>query len=148
MIRRPPRSTLFPYTTLFRSDFLARGFGELERLEPLPQVLHLGPFVPFAELLADRFHLLPQEHLALALAQLFLDLGLDVLLRVEHADLPLDVNEDTPQPILYGQRLEQPLALRRLNLEVAGHQVGEPAGVRHLFEHLTDDVFGEARLLA
>src|SRR5256886_10272600 len=25
MIRRPPRSTLFPYTTLFRSDFLTRG---------------------------------------------------------------------------------------------------------------------------
>src|SRR3989442_3127268 len=24
MIRRPPRSTLFPYTTLFRSPFLAR----------------------------------------------------------------------------------------------------------------------------
>src|SRR5256885_3763267 len=24
MIRRPPRSTLFPYTTLFRSDFCAR----------------------------------------------------------------------------------------------------------------------------
>src|SRR2546429_9985600 len=24
MIRRPPRSTLFPYTTLFRSDFQAR----------------------------------------------------------------------------------------------------------------------------
>src|SRR2546425_7349069 len=24
MIRRPPRSTLFPYTTLFRSDFLER----------------------------------------------------------------------------------------------------------------------------
>src|SRR2546422_9048969 len=24
MIRRPPRSTLFPYTTLFRSDFHAR----------------------------------------------------------------------------------------------------------------------------
>src|SRR3712207_8995108 len=29
MIRRPPRSTLFPYTTLFRSDLLAVG----ERLE-------------------------------------------------------------------------------------------------------------------
>src|SRR2546427_6610461 len=32
MIRRPPRSTLFPYTTLFRSGFgtggLARGHGE------------------------------------------------------------------------------------------------------------------------
>src|SRR2546422_6628300 len=25
MIRRPPRSTLFPYTTLFRSPFLRRG---------------------------------------------------------------------------------------------------------------------------
>src|SRR5436190_10564798 len=25
MIRRPPRSTLFPYTTLFRSQFAARG---------------------------------------------------------------------------------------------------------------------------
>src|SRR3712207_9021765 len=26
MIRRPPRSTLFPYTTLFRSTFLGRGW--------------------------------------------------------------------------------------------------------------------------
>src|SRR2546425_7741994 len=25
MIRRPPRSTLFPYTTLFRSPFVAQG---------------------------------------------------------------------------------------------------------------------------
>src|SRR5690349_23725408 len=28
MIRRPPRSTLFPYTTLFRSGFLLPGRGE------------------------------------------------------------------------------------------------------------------------
>src|SRR2546427_3743416 len=28
MIRRPPRSTLFPYTTLFRSDLLRLGEGE------------------------------------------------------------------------------------------------------------------------
>src|SRR2546430_7559210 len=34
MIRRPPRSTLFPYTTLFRS----LGLGDLERLlEVAPQ---------------------------------------------------------------------------------------------------------------
>src|SRR5690348_17641450 len=32
MIRRPPRSTLFPYTTLFRSPFLSAG------LPPLPNV--------------------------------------------------------------------------------------------------------------
>src|SRR4051794_41288924 len=33
MIRRPPRSTLFPYTTLFRSEFkrvLMRGSGDTE----------------------------------------------------------------------------------------------------------------------
>src|SRR5260370_30259904 len=28
MIRRPPRSTLFPYTTLFRSDVRATGIGD------------------------------------------------------------------------------------------------------------------------
>src|SRR3712207_8756401 len=28
MIRRPPRSTLFPYTTLFRSLFAVRGFTQ------------------------------------------------------------------------------------------------------------------------
>src|SRR5436190_3681075 len=34
MIRRPPRSTLFPYTTLFRSPAAAR-LGSLGRAEPL-----------------------------------------------------------------------------------------------------------------
>src|SRR3712207_7168350 len=28
MIRRPPRSTLFPYTTLFRSVVIFKGFGD------------------------------------------------------------------------------------------------------------------------
>src|SRR5258708_11548329 len=40
MIRRPPRSTLFPYTTLFRSDLLPGGqdveeVGDQEQLAPL-----------------------------------------------------------------------------------------------------------------
>src|SRR5256885_13256031 len=30
MIRRPPRSTLFPYTTLFRSEALVAGGGRAE----------------------------------------------------------------------------------------------------------------------
>src|SRR5262249_57140493 len=30
MIRRPPRSTLFPYTTLFRSDLICCAFGTHE----------------------------------------------------------------------------------------------------------------------
>src|SRR2546425_6384298 len=43
MIRRPPRSTLFPYTTLFRS----REHGRL----------HVLPPCPGEELVADRVHL-------------------------------------------------------------------------------------------
>src|SRR2546429_8322731 len=50
MIRRPPRSTLFPYTTLFRSDLVAapevrRRAGGLGRQEPRgPQLpVGLGP---------------------------------------------------------------------------------------------------------
>src|SRR3712207_8682287 len=44
MIRRPPRSTLFPYTTLFRSNFLG-------------QKLILNEFVAFADFgpQADQF---------------------------------------------------------------------------------------------
>src|SRR2546425_7936180 len=34
MIRRPPRSTLFPYTTLFRSRLARPGAGELEAAPP------------------------------------------------------------------------------------------------------------------
>src|SRR5438034_8634644 len=33
MIRRPPRSTLFPYTTLFRSGLRRRLSGEVQTLE-------------------------------------------------------------------------------------------------------------------
>src|SRR3712207_7378450 len=38
MIRRPPRSTLFPYTTLFRSEDRChtRGAGAGERIEDTP----------------------------------------------------------------------------------------------------------------
>src|SRR5258708_18664249 len=34
MIRRPPRSTLFPYTTLFRSDHLQESMNIFLRVEP------------------------------------------------------------------------------------------------------------------
>src|SRR2546422_5927466 len=39
MIRRPPRSTLFPYTTLFRSDVLARWEHTLDGLAEDPMRL-------------------------------------------------------------------------------------------------------------
>src|SRR2546430_12538368 len=48
MIRRPPRSTLFPYTTLFRSRLVERGRDHLHirSLDVLLHVRHLlGPLV-------------------------------------------------------------------------------------------------------
>src|SRR6202012_6279191 len=35
MIRRPPRSTLFPYTTLFRSDRIVFGVGDAIAIDVL-----------------------------------------------------------------------------------------------------------------
>src|SRR2546430_15105008 len=59
MIRRPPRSTLFPYTTLFRSDRHLRQVGEAgeegglagrQRLRLVPgERRHLGDVVAGAE---------------------------------------------------------------------------------------------------
>src|SRR2546428_4690439 len=46
MIRRPPRSTLFPYTTLFRS--VVTGFLRPELLVPEEEQLLATP-VPFAQ---------------------------------------------------------------------------------------------------
>src|SRR5260370_25063457 len=73
MIRRPPRSTLFPYTTLFRShsrrntsSFLGRGV-EIERNELQELVVsHLG-----------------QQHLAAAFQQILLTEMRDDELRSE-----------------------------------------------------------------
>src|SRR2546430_16781927 len=69
MIRRPPRSTLFPYTTLFRSVgivlFQLGGPDSLEAVEPFllnlfldPDIIPLGPFGllrrPIARLISSR----------------------------------------------------------------------------------------------
>jgi len=43
MIRRPPRSTLFPYTTLFRSKFGARITNLPGRQIRIIETLRLGP---------------------------------------------------------------------------------------------------------
>src|SRR2546430_5711044 len=58
MIRRPPRSTLFPYTTLFRSRELQRRYGTVDRAERFyaQQVLdhlneHMRDFVARQEML-------------------------------------------------------------------------------------------------
>src|SRR3712207_7975584 len=52
MIRRPPRSTLFPYTTLFRSRELLERRRVLNRLEVYIEVARLNRLL-FAAFVAD-----------------------------------------------------------------------------------------------
>ena len=111
-------------------DFLPGLGRQVERLELLAQLLEVVPLVALAQLALDGLELLAQEHLALPLAQLLLDLGLDVLLGVEHADLALHVDQDAAEPLLDAQRLEQRLPLGRGDVDVAGDEVGEPARPR------------------
>src|SRR3712207_7559117 len=57
MIRRPPRSTLFPYTTLFRSHIAAGrlralahwGEGRLESMPEVPSLKELGYEATFSQ---------------------------------------------------------------------------------------------------
>src|SRR2546422_6801319 len=46
MIRRPPRSTLFPYTTLFRSEAALKAHGDVDRgrlqIVEAPDVVGMG----------------------------------------------------------------------------------------------------------
>src|SRR3712207_7448392 len=71
MIRRPPRSTLFPYTTLFRSVeqralplFVALGPRQTPLLGPPPVAVHHDRHVPRHQLLREVRRLGPrsEEH--------------------------------------------------------------------------------------
>src|SRR3712207_8097125 len=53
MIRRPPRSTLFPYTTLFRSQTSQRLRQAADRLES-PQALQLRLFQTMGEIAVNQ----------------------------------------------------------------------------------------------
>src|SRR3712207_7820119 len=55
MIRRPPRSTLFPYTTLFRSPLLRR---QQQHLVPRPALLERAGHLEVVELAV---HLAPAQ---------------------------------------------------------------------------------------
>src|SRR2546430_13675649 len=61
MIRRPPRSTLFPYTTLFRSDFCFpvwgwANTGHLQTIQASIDKLLIGFFYPnFAKFYTKKF---------------------------------------------------------------------------------------------
>src|SRR2546429_2539038 len=52
MIRRPPRSTLFPYTTLFRSREITFRFGSPDSLSMTPSVIPSLKYSAFGSPLA------------------------------------------------------------------------------------------------
>src|SRR5256885_9473293 len=66
MIRRPPRSTLFPYTTLFRSDRLAFGFLDAAHC--------LSAMLPAAALAQDQLGIPLQTPLVLSYNSAFISL--------------------------------------------------------------------------
>ena len=82
-------------------NLLACRFRELQGLELFSQLFEVLTTAVIAELALDGLELLAQEHLALAVAELFLDLAFDVLLGVEDRDLLLSVEEHRAQAIFY-----------------------------------------------
>src|SRR2546423_10669429 len=79
MIRRPPRSTLFPYTTLFRSlapaPLLMRG-GETRpprRLAPAPLLIRGGETRPPRRLARSEEHTSELQSLAYLVCRLLLE---------------------------------------------------------------------------
>src|SRR5260221_5309194 len=72
MIRRPPRSTLFPYTTLFRSD-LAGKWDALDLLEDVPSgnerlYVYQESFVPARNVLDRKSTRLNSSHTVISYA--------------------------------------------------------------------------------
>ncbi len=127
--------------------FLARLRRQVERGELLLELPQIVPLVVLAQLALNGLELLAEEHLPLPLAQLLLHLGLDVLLGIENADLALHVDQRLPEPLLDAERLQQPLALSRGDVDIPGYQVGELAGLVDAGQHLLNHLVGKPRLL-
>src|SRR2546427_8214932 len=67
MIRRPPRSTLFPYTTLFRSSETGRhhageGKGDVAEVNPLSDDVAIAAELALPEVVADQRDLRSTRH--------------------------------------------------------------------------------------
>src|SRR5260370_33253356 len=83
MIRRPPRSTLFPYTTLFRSDF-----ERIEALKPAIEAcgistLSQSPMLGFHKQMDNRIKLL-EEILSFRMQGVEFDAVIHLLMEAKH----------------------------------------------------------------
>src|SRR2546430_17457225 len=90
MIRRPPRSTLFPYTTLFRSVLAGMRHGRGDPVEVLDELeRHLGVFwIAQRQLGGDLEHVLAEErHPGGAVGLFQVTAGRQGRAAVEHTDV-------------------------------------------------------------
>ncbi len=111
-------------------DLLESLLGEVPLARPLAVAGDLGrQLFALAELVLDRLELLAEEELALALVHLAARLHRDLLLHGQQLDLAQQQLADSFQPRERRRGLEDPLRLGYLEVQVAGRQVGQPAGI-------------------
>src|SRR2546429_2456073 len=87
MIRRPPRSTLFPYTTLFRSPrrvAARRGSRKAFTVPPGPQELLRGRSEEHTSELQSRLHLVCRLLLEKKKTRLFILILIDIPIKLTH----------------------------------------------------------------
>ena len=128
--------------------FLPRLLWQLQFCELVAKLRDLLARIVVTELLLNRLQLLAQIHLPLPLAQLFLDLRLDVFLRLEQTDLTLHVHQNPAKSLFDAQSLQQSLLLWNRKLDVAGDEIGEPTGICNRIENLVNDFLGKSAALA
>ncbi len=128
--------------------FGARLFRQLQLRELVAKLGDLFARVVVAQFFLDRFELLAQIHLSLTLAQFFLDLGLDVFLRLEQTNLPLHVDEYAAKALLHAQCFKQSLLFGNGKLDVAGDEIGKPTGLGYRVENLVNDFLWKSATLA
>ena len=121
---------------------------QVQRLEFRSQLSKLVVVIAIAQFILDRLELLAQEDLLLAVTELFLHFGLEIVLSLDDLQLPLHVNQHPTQPLLDGQDFEQLLTLFERNVDITRHQVGQATGILDAAEHLPHRVFPEPGFLA
>jgi hypothetical protein len=142
------RFTVHPAESIELSiNFLASLFGKLETGQ---QLLQLGKpcvaVIHLTELILNGLQLLAENHLSLAVPQLLLYFRLDVLLRIQNADLTLQMKQYLPKPLFDRQRFEQGLSILMRYLQISGDQIGQTARVFRTLDDLFDDFFRESCL--
>src|SRR5438105_3742779 len=145
-VRRWPRisaSSRMPPSELAQRLRLRFG-GHASRFDLGAERVHLlRSLVAFAELLLDGLHLLTQIIVALRLAHLRLDLGLDLATELENLGLLAERGRQLREALAHVDCLEQLLLeCERERGEGGGNEIGDGAGAFDIVEH-RDELIGQ-----